>query len=147
MAFCKGCGKPIEDNIRFCSICGTDQESAANPPYSIERDVQENKAMAILSYLGILVLIPYFAVKDSPFARFHAIQGLNLLIFGAIASFAMSIISVLFVFLFFLGFLIAILWFLIGGLFVTLVVLGIINACKGEMKPLPIIDKYKIVKQ
>ena len=38
-------------------------------------DVQNNKVMAVLSYIGILVLIPILAAKESPFARFHANQG------------------------------------------------------------------------
>ena len=46
------------------------------------QDVQANKVMAILAYFGILVLIPLFAAKESPFARFHANQGLILLIAG-----------------------------------------------------------------
>ncbi len=36
--------------------------------------------MGILCYLGILVLIPIFAAKDSKFVRFHANQGLILLL-------------------------------------------------------------------
>ena len=43
-----------------------------------------NKVMAILSYFGILVLIPIFAAKDDAFARYHANQGLVLLIASAI---------------------------------------------------------------
>ena len=42
------------------------------------QDIAQNKAMAILAYLGILVLIPIFAAKNSAFAKFHANQGLIL---------------------------------------------------------------------
>ena len=35
-------------------------------------DVQNNKVFAILAYIGILVLVPIFAAKESKFARFHA---------------------------------------------------------------------------
>lgn len=45
-----------------------------------ENDIKENKVLAILSYLGLLALIPYYAVKNSKFARYHAVQGMNLLI-------------------------------------------------------------------
>ena len=45
-----------------------------------QEDIQNNKTMAILAYIGILVLIPIFAAKESKFARFHANQGLVLLI-------------------------------------------------------------------
>ena len=47
-------------------------------------DVANNKVMAILSYFWILFLIPLFAAKESPFARFHANQGLLLFIWSII---------------------------------------------------------------
>lgn len=49
-------------------------------PKSDDKDIQENKLMAALSYLGILVLIPLLVKKDSKFAQFHAKQGLVMLI-------------------------------------------------------------------
>ena len=39
-----------------------------------------DKLMGVLAYLGILVLIPLLAAKDSKFAQFHAKQGLTLFI-------------------------------------------------------------------
>ena len=44
------------------------------------QDIASNKVMGVLAYIGILVLIPIFAAKNSPFARFHANQGLILFI-------------------------------------------------------------------
>ena len=44
------------------------------------KDVEENKAIACLSYLGILCLIPLLAKKDSKFAQANAKQGLVMLI-------------------------------------------------------------------
>lgn len=41
-----------------------------------QQDIDQNKIMGILSYFGILVLIPIFAAKESPFARFHANRAL-----------------------------------------------------------------------
>lgn len=41
-----------------------------------EKDIAENKYVAMLSYLGILCLVPLLAKKESPFAQFHARQGL-----------------------------------------------------------------------
>ena len=43
-----------------------------------KKEIENGKVMAILAYLGILCLIPYFAEKDNKYVRFHAIQGLNL---------------------------------------------------------------------
>ena len=52
-------------------------------------DFEKNKIFAILAYLGILVLIPILAAKDSPFAKYHANQGLVLLI-GSFVAFMAS---------------------------------------------------------
>ena len=60
------------------------------------KDAQDNKAMGILAYLGILVLVPIFAAKESPFARFHANQGLVLLIAEAAYGIAVAILSAIF---------------------------------------------------
>lgn len=44
------------------------------------KDVEENKTMALLSYIGVLVFVPLLAKKDSKFAQAHAKQGLVMLI-------------------------------------------------------------------
>lgn len=49
---------------------------ATQAPVSDEKDIEDNKVIAALSYLGILVLIPLLAKKESKFAQFHAKQGL-----------------------------------------------------------------------
>jgi len=60
-------------------------------PMGGDSDIQENKVMAALSYLGILVLIPLLAKKDSKFAQFHAKQGLVFLIVWVIGWFLLFI--------------------------------------------------------
>lgn len=97
--------------------------------------MKNNKLMAAISYIWILFLVPLFAAKDDAFARFHANQGLVLLIVN-IALYIISIIP-------FVGPIIS----GIGGI-ATLIfmILGIINALKGEMKPLPLIGGIEIIK-
>ena len=95
--------------------------------------------MAILSYFGILVLIPIFAAKDDPFVRYHANQGLVLLI----ANIAVAIVGFILGFIPVIGGIIS--WIISIALFV-LMILGIINAAKGEMKPLPFIGGIEIIK-
>ena len=99
-------------------------------------DVQSNKFMAILSYLGILVLIPLFAAKNSQYARFHVSQGVNVLLLYIIST-TVSYIPLLP----FDGF---ISW-IVNMIALVFSILGIINAVRGEMKPLPIIGGLKIV--
>lgn len=44
------------------------------------KDIEENKVLAALSYLWIISLVILLVKKDSPFAQFHAKQGLVLFI-------------------------------------------------------------------
>jgi uncharacterized membrane protein len=102
-------------------------------------DVANNKIFAILSYFGILFVIPLFAAKESPFARFHANQGLILFL----AEIALYIIY------FILLFIVPIVGLIFSILFLgitVLAVIGIINAAKGELKELPLIGQFKLIK-
>ncbi|MDD4995283.1 MAG: DUF4870 domain-containing protein [Patescibacteria group bacterium] len=45
-----------------------------------QKDIDENKVLAAIGYLCILFLVPLFAAKSSPFAQFHAKQGLVLFV-------------------------------------------------------------------
>lgn len=56
------------------------QPQAPQQPAGDDQDIRENKIIAALSYLGILVLIPLLAKRESKFAQFHAKQGLVMLI-------------------------------------------------------------------
>lgn len=98
-------------------------------------DVEKNKVIAALAY--IIFFIPLLAAKDSPFAMFHANQGLVLLLLSVAVSVLGSVIPIL-------G------WFVIlplGGLAVfVFAILGIVNALNGQMKPLPLIGGIKILK-
>lgn len=109
-------------------------------------DVQNNKAMGILSYLGILVLIPLLAAKDSPFARYHANQGLVLLLCEVGFSVASMILSVIFAFLGPLALLWTLVSWLVSLAFLALLILGIVNAAQGLCKELPLIGRIRILK-
>lgn len=51
-----------------------------------EKDIQENKAVAALSYIWVLFLIPLLTKKKSKYAQFHAKQGLVLFIVEIVGS-------------------------------------------------------------
>lgn len=110
----------------------TEQTTA---PVVDKADAEKNKGMAILAY--IIFFIPLLAAKDSKFAMFHANQGLVLFLAAVAVNIVGSIIPII-------G------WFLIlpiGLLAITvLAIMGIINAAKGEMKPLPMIGGFTIIK-
>ena len=113
------------------------------------KDAEDNKVMAILAYLGFpLVLVPIFAAKESPFARFHSNQGI-LLCLAAIAYYLAVFLIVFLLALIsptFAG-IIAIVLYLGMFIFPVLVIIGIINAVKGVAKELPVIGKlFTIIK-
>ena len=116
--------------------------------YYSRSDIEGNKLMAVLSYLGILVLIPILAAKDSPFAKFHATQGLNLLIVSVAWSIVSGIIGAILgaIGVTFLSVLWSIITWLVSIVIFLTMVIGIINAAQGKAKELPIIGGFRILK-
>jgi len=109
-------------------------------------DIEQNKGMSILAYLGPLVLIPILAAKNSKFARYHSNQGLVLLIAAVAYGVAYGILSaIIYAISWRLGFIVSIIG-LVSILFTVLAIIGIINAVNGRAKELPIIGKFKILK-
>jgi uncharacterized membrane protein len=102
---------------------------------AVVSDAEKNKIMAILAY--IFFLIPLLAAKESKFAMYHANQGLLVFLFAIAVNVIGTVVP-------FLG------WFIIAPLgnlaVLVFVILGIINAANGEMKPLPVIGKYQLLK-
>lgn len=109
-------------------------------------DVNGNKVFGILAYIGILFLVPLFAAKDSQYARFHTNQGLVLFIAEVILNIAAKIVIGIFsvASLGLLAVPISIVLNLVVWAFsVGFMILGIVNACSGEAKVLPVIVKLR----
>ena len=104
-------------------------------------DIQNSTLMGVLSYLSILVLIPIFAAKNSPYTRFHANQGLTLFIIDVIWGVVSTIIRFVFGFTVF-----KLLSGLVSLAIFVLAVIGIINVVNGKAKQLPIIGTIQILK-
>lgn len=116
-----------------------------------KEDIEKNKAMGILCYLGILLLIPLFAAKDSKYVRFHLNQGLLLIIAAVIVSAAVGVVQGIAFALFFESlFALYVLFRTITSLctlpIFVLMVIGIINVVNGRTKELPVIGKFKLIK-
>lgn len=118
------------------------------PEYFDSMEVQQNKAMGVLSYIGILVLIPLLAGdKRSEYVKFHLNQGFALFIVSKIIDLLSgSWVWGLHSLIEFDGS-----WF--SGLFdvldlacFILMIVGIVSACKGERKEIPFIGQIKIWK-
>jgi uncharacterized membrane protein len=110
------------------------------------REVEEGKVCAILSYL-LVGIIWYFAdekMKKNNFAKFHAKQGLVLLIAAIAYSILLGIIfGIIFTPLFFMGGW-GLFWIFRLLYYVPLIftIIGIINSANGNERELPIIGKF-----
>ncbi len=149
---CTNCGKELMGEVKFCDGCGSpvlSNQAAAQSmqaqPALANNEAQENKVIFILSY--ILFFLPLVSCPNSKIGRFHANQGLLLLFTSIAGQIVVTILS---------SVLLAISWrlwaitSLIGWgwtiVVLALVIIGMVNANKGEQKPLPIIGEFKIIK-
>ena len=108
-----------------------DNETSKEPGGTEASKKGEKDLTAILSYFGILFLIPLLVCKNSPFAQFHAKQGLVLFI----AEIATMLIAWIPIIGWLVGFVCWITWVVLG-------IMGIINVLGGKQTPLPIIGKF-----
>lgn len=102
-------------------------------------DVEKNKALAIVGYIfPILFFIPLVTdAKNSPFAKFHANQQLNLLLFGFVGWTASAILTFIVI-----G---VVLMPIVAIASLVFMIMGIVNAANGEMKELPVIGGFKLI--
>lgn len=96
-------------------------------------DIEKNKVVAAIAYA--IFFVPLLVDKDSEFGKFHANQGLLLLIVSLLgnAILTVSIIGVL-------------LLPVLNVILLVLFIMGVINAINGEAKDLPVIGKYRLLK-
>jgi len=93
-----------------------------------DADVNNNKTIAAIGYIGILCLLPLFMKKESKFAQFHGKQALVL--------FAIEVI------IYFINRYTYYLWWLTGlisAVLFVLSVIGLIQALSGKWWKLPVL--------
>ncbi len=172
MAYCEKCGAQLAEGAKFCPSCGA-QVGAAQAAGNTQNvdlgatfqninntedttqefdpaDIQQNKTMAVLAYIGILVLVPLLGAKGSKFARFHANQGLVLLIAEIILTLVQRIVSGVLLSIFWGSGLMSALMSLIAVAVwvfsIVMMILGIVNAANGRAKQLPLIGNITLLK-
>lgn len=94
------------------------------------KDIEENKTMAIVAYLGLIGIIVVLATgahTKSEFVKFHVNQALPLTI--ATVLMMIPFLNII------IGIVILVLW-----------VMGIIAASQGQMKRLPITGNIELIK-
>ena len=134
MAYCSKCGSSLSEGDKVCGNCG-EPVPGANRSSSNSNEIW----MGILSYLGILALIPYFVKDQTPFVRAHAVRGINLLLLEVIVWVAVGVFS-------FIPLLNDILSTLAGLASFVLSLIGIINVANKEDKDLPFIGTIRMIK-
>ncbi len=106
-------------------------EKPQAPPKPSGSQGGDNNMIAVLSYIGILFLIPMLTAKGNDFAQYHAKQGLVLFI----AEIATMIIAWIPIIGWLIGFVAWIIWFILS-------IMGIVNVVGGKKKPLPVIGSF-----
>jgi uncharacterized membrane protein len=114
--------------------------------YSAE-EIEQSKVISALAYLGILFFLPLVVQPVTRYGKFHANQGLLLLLTSIAGGIVIGILSAIFL---------AISWRLVfistilNSIFyigvAALGILGIVNALQGKAKPLPVIGKLTLIK-
>ena len=158
---CRNCGKTLDKDERVCGRCG---EPAPRGDDVVQRmsgalksgkdrtaqfspsDISENKAMGGLAY--VLFFLPLIVCPGSAYGRFHANQGLALLITGIIAAIVSSILSAVLLAvswqLWWLTYLInLVLWLPVA----VIGIMGLIGGFTGKARELPLIGKWRIIPQ
>ncbi len=97
-------------------------------------DIEKNKVMAGLAY--IIFFLPLLVCPESKFGKFHANQGLLLLIVSFVGSIILSFIPII-------G------WLLLPVFSIAVLafgIIGLVNGLSGKAKELPVIGKFKLLK-
>ncbi len=100
-----------------------------------QNEVNKYKVYGVLSYIGILFIIGLIVDNNARYIRFHANQGIILLIAGIIGAMIGSVPIV--------GELIGVIISI--GVFVGAII-GIVTAIQGEEKPLPLIGGIRLIR-
>jgi uncharacterized membrane protein len=128
--------------VAASDIIGTPESLEVDPD-----DAEKNKIFGIIAYISILCLVPLFAAKDSPFAKYHANQGFTLFLGELVIWIGLGVIESMLFFVLPSGFgVIGLVFGLIKLAPCVLAIIGIINAAAGKCVPLPLIGGIKILK-
>jgi len=129
----------MSDEVREPEVQEPPEAPAAPAaPAAGNNEVEEGKVFAILSYALSFVGLPFFLIplimRNNEFSLYHAKQCLILWLAGLVGSVVSGILMVVCIGVF--------LWVAVCIFCLVLNVMGLINAIKLEMKPLPVIGKW-----
>jgi len=110
-----------------------------------DQSASEDRTVAILSYItifGFIVAIIMHSSKKTALGSYHLRQVLGLIVAGFALSIAAMITGFVLAFIPFIGpIILMIFWpvLMLGGL--VIVIMGLLAALKGEMKPVPLLGE------
>ncbi|MBO6230687.1 MAG: zinc ribbon domain-containing protein [Ruminiclostridium sp.] len=177
MAFCKHCGGQLPAGANNCPSCGApvNDGTAPNPAnytqYQYQQsapggtteaflgkdhtaeydpaDINANKVACGFVYIPIMFWLPFVACPGSPYGKFHANQGLVMLLFCLAVNIASSILGALWA-IPAIGTLFGVLGGIIswlGGLCeLGLLIYGMVNTFTGKAVELPLIGRITLIK-
>lgn len=133
---------PAQDSFGHAAVL-----TAEPMPQPAQKADKPRKGMAVIAYLGLLVVIPLLFARKDPYARFHANQGLVLYLLTLVCNCVSELL---------MGTLVEIspvlaivVHAVLGAASVLLFVLaaaGVIGAVGGKTKPLPVIGTIRFLK-
>lgn len=120
-------------------------------------DIEKNKVVSALAYIGCLFWLPLVACPNSSFGRFHANQGLVAFIFYFVVNVVKSLISFTLSLIFgnnliggltggLAGLLNSVIGWILSALCLLVMLFGLINTLNGKAKELPVIGKLRLIK-
>lgn len=174
MKICPVCKAEIEDGVKVCPICEAvlEEEAQAEPEKAPKKafsqivdeiwfkirnpedntedmdkeDADKNRVLALLSYIGILFLIPLIAGKNSKYTRYHTNQGIILCLYWLATMVVGSVVTVVLGATIILAPIAGIIGTLLSISTLLYMIFGIYNAATAKAKKLPFIGKFDILK-
>lgn len=117
------------------------QQNPQVPITPVLGGADQEKVLLILGYVfPVLFFLPLVidSMKNSQFAKFHANQQLNLLLFGVIGWAAAVVLTIILIGVLLIP--------ILGVAELVFAVMGVINVLNKEMKPLPLIGQFTLIK-
>ncbi|MBQ3566837.1 MAG: hypothetical protein IJA12_06635 [Oscillospiraceae bacterium] len=106
-------------------------------------DIENNKVLAAIGYIPVLFLIPLLASPSSPYAKFHANQGLILTLAAVALGIARSVLCSIFGFIPLIRvFIPEIISTAVSLAVLAYIIIGVVNAATGKARKLPFIGDF-----
>ena len=162
MNYCENCGGLLAGSKKFCPECGCVTAESITPGQAchhtqgntqnldgvLDKIQNDNTVlMSVLSYIFILIPLLTGAHKTSDVIKFHLNQGAVLVISSFLWGIIRATIGIGFSYVhYYYSWMILAPLNLLGVVFPVLLVIGVLNAVNGKMKPLPLIGRISIIK-